>query len=62
MVPASGYDDLSIADGQTAAVHYAQALDSADTAERRQTFEDLRAYCERDTLAMVELCEALAAL
>ena len=62
MVPASGYDDLSIADGQTAAVHYAQALDSADTAERRQTFEDLRAYCERDTLAMVELREALAAL
>ncbi len=62
MAPASGYDDLSITDGQTAAVHYAQALDSADTAERRQTFEDLRAYCERDTLAMVELREALAAL
>ena len=62
MVPASGYDDLSIADGQAAAVHYARALDSADTAERRQTFEDLRAYCERDTLAMVELREALAAL
>ena len=62
LVPASGYDDLSIADGRTAAVHYARAVDNSDSASRRQIFKDLRAYCERDTLAMVELREALAAL
>lgn len=62
MVSASGYDDLAIADGQTAAVRYVQALDNPDTAERRQTFKYLRAYCEMDTLAMVELREALATL
>ena len=62
LVPASGYDDLSIADGQTAAVHYTRAVDNSDSASRRQTFKDLRAYCERDTLAMVGLREALAAL
>ncbi len=62
LVPESGYDDLAISDGQTAAVHYAQALNKSVSAERRQTFENLRAYCERDTLAMVELREALAAL
>ncbi len=62
LVPASGYDDLSIADGRTAAVHYARAVDNSDPASRRQIFKDLRAYCERDTLAMVELREALAAL
>ena len=62
LVPESGYDDLSIADGQTAAARYVGALGSADSAERRRTFEELRAYCERDTLAMVELRRALARL
>ena len=62
LVPESGYDDLSIADGQTAAARYVAALDSDDSAERRRTFEQLRAYCARDTLAMVELRTALATL
>ena len=62
LVPGSGYDDLSVADGQTAAVRYVAALGSADSAERQRTFEELRAYCERDTLAMVELRRALAKL
>lgn len=62
LVPESGYDDLSIADGQTAAARYVAALDSDEPAERRRTFEQLRAYCERDTLAMVELRTALAML
>ena len=62
LVPGSGYDDLSIADGQTAAVRYVAALGSTDSAERRRTFQGLRAYCERDTLAMVQLRGALAKL
>ena len=60
LVPEMGYDDLDIADGQTAAVRYARALASTDQQERQRTFTDLRAYCARDTLAMVRLRGALA--
>ena len=62
MVRTSGYDDLSIADGQTAALQYAPALNNTNVAERRKTFKDLRDYCERDTLALVELRRALTKL
>ena len=62
LVPELGYDDLAIADGQTAAVRYACMLASTDHQERRNTFADLRAYCARDTLAMVRLRKALAVL
>ena len=62
LVPGLGYDDLAIADGQVAAAMYRTALASADPDERRRTFQDLRAYCARDTWALVELCGALAAL
>ena len=60
LVPGSGYDDLSISDGQTAAIRYTQALENEDAPERERMFDDLRAYCARDTLAMVKLREALA--
>ena len=62
LVSGLGYDDLAIADGQVAAAMYRTALASADVAERQRTVGALRAYCERDTLAMVELCRALASL
>ena len=62
LVPGLGYDDLAIADGQTAAVRYAGALAHPDPEERRRTFGELRAYCARDTLAMVRLREAFARL
>ena len=62
LVPGMGYDDLSITDGQTAAVRYTAALAHPDPRERQRTFADLRAYCARDTLAMIRLCEALALL
>lgn len=62
IAPDLGYDDLEIADGRLASVRYARALASANPRERRQIFEDLRAYCARDTLAMVELRKALSAL
>ena len=59
LCPDAGYDDLAIADGLTAAVHYQRALASDREPERRRAFADLRAYCQRDTLALVQLCEAL---
>ncbi len=62
LVPGMGYGDLEIPDGQAASASYMQALRSKDGRERRQTFDNLRAYCERDTLAMVRLREALGAL
>ena len=62
IVPELGYDDLEIADGQTAAVRYVRAFASTDREERQHTFTDLRAYCARDTLAMVRLRKALAVL
>ena len=51
-VPGIGYDDLAIADGQSA------ALASPDRNERRRIFDALRAYCARDTLAMLEMRRA----
>ena len=62
LVPNFGYDDLAIDDGYLAAARYQRALADQDDVRRQQTFADLRAYCERDTLATLELREALAAL
>ena len=62
LVPGMGYGDLAIPDGQTASVQYAGALASTDVEQRQRTFDDLRAYCERDTLAMVRLRQALGEL
>ena len=59
LVPGMGYADLAIAEGQTAAVRYASALASAAPEDRRRVFKDLRAYCTRDTLALVELRKSL---
>ena len=62
LVPGMGYGDLEVAEGQIAAVRYARALQSVDCEERRRTFDNLRAYCARDTLAMVGLLRALGTL
>ena len=62
LVPGASYDGLAVTDGQLAATRYQRALANEDGARRQQTFADLRAYCERDTLATVELRKALAAL
>ena len=62
VAPSMGYDDLEVADGLVASVWYARAVASADAGERRHIFDNLRAYCARDTLAMVEVRKALVAL
>ena len=60
VAPQLSYDDLEVADGQMASVLYACAISSADSGERRRIFDNLRAYCAHDTLAMVELHKALS--
>jgi len=55
----TAYDDLSITDGQLASVRYMRALATDDGAERQTIFEDLRAYCARDTMATVEVLAAI---
>ena len=57
-----GYDDLEIADGHLASLSYMRAFTSPDIEQRTHTFDSLRAYCARDTLAMVELRRSLAKL
>lgn len=56
------YHGLAIQNGAVAGLRYASAL-GQDLAgdERRQVFNDLRAYCATDTLALVRLFETLKA-
>lgn len=54
-----GWNDLDIADGMAAAMAYENALQFEDESERAETFDQLRAYCRQDTLAMVQLYGAL---
>lgn len=62
LAPGMGYDDLEITEGTMASVQYMLALANEDLEETERTFADLRAYCERDTYAMVRLREALGNL
>lgn len=62
LVPGSGYDDLEVSDGLTAAATYGEVIQHGDESDRRRVFADLRKYCRRDTLAMVELHRALREL
>jgi hypothetical protein len=59
-----GYEDLAIADGQAAGRGWHRAVYATDLApgERERILSDLRAYCGRDTGAMVELLEVLRGL
>lgn len=62
LVPDAGWGELEIADGQAAALAYEQALASNNAVYRDSTFENLKAYCQQDTLAMVGLLGALRGL
>ncbi len=60
VAPDLGYDDLPISDGMTALAAYREMIAPGTSAGRKQEIaRDLRAYCERDSLAMVRLYEAL---
>ena len=61
VVPVLRYDDLAIrAGGQAAAEYYRMVFVEMDWVERATIRESLLRYCERDTLAMVELRRALS--
>ena len=64
LAPGVGYGDLSIRDGLTASDTYARLIGAPDAGspEVTQTLAELRAYCARDTLALVALHRALRAL
>ena len=56
VIPALGYGDLEIQDGEIAARAYHRMLfDETDWVEKTRIREALLKYCARDTLAMVEL-------
>jgi hypothetical protein len=63
LVPDLTYNDLAIVDGQVASVEIARLLFVAHLVkDRDQLRQDLLAYCERDTWAMVCLLERLREL
>jgi hypothetical protein len=60
MVPSLAYDDLAIKEGgHAASQYYRMVFVETDWIERATIEEALLRYCERDTLAMVELRRAL---
>ena len=62
LVPALAYDDLEIQEGTMASVQFARMVfGGADFFEKARIKAALLKYCERDTLAMVEVWKALEA-
>jgi predicted RecB family nuclease len=60
LVPALAYDDLEIQEGTMASVQFARmAFGDAGLSEKARIKAALLKYCERDTLAMVELRRTL---
>lgn len=60
MAPHLAYDDLAIQEGMIASLQFHRmAFGDADPAEKARHRTALLKYCERDTLAMVELRKAL---
>ena len=54
------YDDLDIQSGDQAQLRYIQMLEmSDDSKDKKKAHEDLRRYCERDTIAMVRILKGL---
>ena len=54
-----GYSSLTISDGGTASLVYAQMTDGSYEGNYEEARKDLFAYCELDTLAMVKILEKL---
>jgi hypothetical protein len=61
-VPGLGYEDLEIGEGATASAILEALLtapEALSAAERKRLRKELFRYCERDTLGMVKMYEAL---
>ena len=62
LVPGLSYADLGIHDGSTAALSYALMIaNDTPSSDKVTTEENLLAYCQRDTEAMVRIFEVLLA-
>lgn len=59
LAPELRYDDLAVKRGDQAQGVWQMLLHTADVARREELAVDLRAYCHRDTLAMVAIHRAL---
>ncbi|MDZ7726245.1 MAG: DUF2779 domain-containing protein [Candidatus Campbellbacteria bacterium] len=63
LVPELSYKELEVSDGGTAQRLWAQTILRGENDNRQeQVLEDLRAYCELDTLAMVKIWRILQGL
>lgn len=62
LVPEMSYDDLDVKRGDQAQAVWQSLLHTKDAAQREALAAQLRAYCERDTLAMAAIHKALARL
>ena len=62
LVPDLTYKDLEIREGSVASLYYARMIDpEVSTAEAGALRQAMLAYCERDTLALVRVVDALRA-
>jgi hypothetical protein len=62
LVPKLSYTDLTIGDGETAAMMYLSCLrDAIPQEEKSEIYRHLKKYCAQDTLAEVKLIEILYA-
>lgn len=60
LVPILTYEDLAIQEGSVASLYFTRMIDPAvSETEQAEIRQALLAYCERDTLAMVRVVEAL---
>lgn len=59
LVPTLSYSDLSVQEGSTASLLFAQLVVGRYTGDVAQLRKDLLAYCNLDTLAMVEILGVL---
>ena len=59
LVPHLNYDDLTVREGGSASLLFAQVVAGTYTGDVAQLRQDLLAYCNMDTLAMVELLRVL---
>ena len=59
MIPGMSYKDLGIQEGGGASLGWLRMIESDDAALKESLARDLLAYCELDTLAMVELLKVL---
>jgi len=59
LIPKMGYKNMIISDGRGASDAYATLHQIGDTEKRQSIRQDLKKYCQLDTLAMSEILKSL---